>query len=105
MSTTTSWIDEKKREVLAAPLSLEEVTVSLITDREMKRKHYHCGPKNYLQVGAIPVWKESKYFDEKAPNVHLSQDPLNKRKQEIICNKVYSNQSELISIAIIVDRN
>jgi hypothetical protein len=43
--SATSWIDNMRKEVLARPVSEEELSISLLTDISKKRQHYQCKDK------------------------------------------------------------
>jgi len=54
LSSSATWIEQQKKEILERPVDPLELTISLWTDRTLKRQHYACGG-NYITLDAIPL--------------------------------------------------
>lgn len=52
------WIAKQRAAILKASISPEDLSSSLFTDRERKRKHYKCGDK-FVEVNKIPFLSQS----------------------------------------------
>ena len=62
-SSSVSWLDSQRKEILSQQFESDVLIRSLVTDRAQKRKYYECKDK-YLRLQQIPTWREQTKEDE-----------------------------------------
>jgi hypothetical protein len=69
------WIQQKKTEILQTaltPLELEELTISMITEKEMKRKYYKTLLYSNLSEITPVIKTHPQFFSEKSDEARIN---------------------------------